>query len=112
MITPHELDELERLDREATAGPWSVAGFDSERSLVGVNGPSGYCPEIGPIHGQLTIHGNDQDGILIAEVRNALPALIAAARRAIELEATCTHLMRQVEELDRTLAEREGDPNE
>jgi len=55
-LTPPELDELERLNREATAGQWEAA-------------------------------------TLIVAMRNALPALITAARRAIELEASLKEIL-------------------
>ncbi len=69
-MTTAELDELERLEREATPGPW-------------------YCTE----HVVETLNGRvaenlktSHDTTLIAAARNALPTLIAAARENAALK--------------------------
>lgn len=82
---PVDIDRLEALDKAATAGPWSVASISNEdgygheivlsRGVCGANGRS--------------INGGDDyelfgeaDADLIAEVRTALPDLLAELRAA------------------------------
>jgi hypothetical protein len=75
-----DLDELERLEREATAGPWHV--YDDDE-LIGPNKISVVSASIDD-HGYF---GEAGDAAFVAALRNAAPALIARARRADELEA-------------------------
>jgi hypothetical protein len=79
-----DLDELERLEREATAGPWRVSPHAihyvdtaGERSDTVCK-----CYQDSPKRGEPA-----PDATFIAALRNAAPALIARARRADELEA-------------------------
>jgi hypothetical protein len=78
------LDELERLEREATAGPWSSTPSDPSQ---------GYecfwitaCPEINQEREIATVCGpqnerNTSNAALIAALRNSARELIADARR-------------------------------
>lgn len=77
------LDELERLEREATVGPWSSTPSDPSQ---------GYecfwltaCPEINQERQIATVCGpqnerNTSNAAFIAALRNAAPELIAMAR--------------------------------
>lgn len=83
------LDELERLEREATAGPWSSTPSDPSQ---------GYecfwitaCPEINQEREIATVCGpqnerNTSNAALIAALRNSARELIADARRMTFLE--------------------------
>ena len=83
------LDELERLEREATAGPWSSTPSDPSQ---------GYecfwitaCPEINQEREIATVCGpqnerNTSNAALIAALRNSSRELIADARRMTFLE--------------------------
>jgi len=64
-----KLDELKRLDAEATPGPWRDTDYGVER--VGVYGEIVEDPRMG-----------EPDRALIAAARNALPALLAVAEAA------------------------------
>lgn len=77
-LSPASLSHLESLLAKATLGPWSHGHYD-----VAVQGPDWPVFETvsGPIAQQ------DADIALTIALRNAAPALIAAARRVQELEA-------------------------
>lgn len=78
------LDELERLEREATEGPWSSTPSDPSQ---------GYecfwltaCPEINQEREIATVCGpqnerNTSNAVFIAALRNAARELIAEAKR-------------------------------
>lgn len=70
-----DLDELERLEREATPGPWEWYGISLKAGRVEVLGP-GESDSFG--YGTIDVADADQD--LIAAARNALPELIAELR--------------------------------
>lgn len=80
----YDLDELERLEKLATPGPWSTAPDDDNRSRSqGVwAGPGGPWDE--PIiKTDSGVYPPDQvDADLIVAARNALPALIRDLRAA------------------------------
>jgi hypothetical protein len=83
-----DLDELERLEREATAGPWQPDN-EHRNVLRDVEGYSLLTTDR-PSYGTQSEFGaftQDEDAAFIAALRNAAPALIARARRADELEA-------------------------
>lgn len=83
-MTPSQLDELERLEREATPGEWRAGAVEKDAIFIrhdeGLAGPGGE---------RVLLRANKHyphaiDVEFIAAARNALPALLAAAR---ELEA-------------------------
>lgn len=108
-LTPAELDDLERLHREAFRAPWVSRTFEIECPCPNGEdcGDSHTCEEVEapeeypadsehpaePGHGQCVVQidvpGLEQfarsNGQLIAAARNALPRLIAAAREAERL---------------------------
>jgi hypothetical protein len=75
-----DLDELERIEREATAGPWRVNTFHPNSVLSESRRCVAKCVSVAS-------PGGEEDATFITAIRNAAPALIARARRADELEA-------------------------
>lgn len=105
------LDELERLERAATPGPWASFA-DTPEPLYGVASIAGdrntaiieICCE--PAHDE-----RSADMALIAAARSALPALIRIARAAMELSEANESLERRkaaLEDLNAALAALEG----
>ena len=113
-LTPGALDEIERLEKEATPERWTVA-----RELDAGRGRCVGCGEMRHIRvstpAQYSASGTrtitpaqrDADAALIAALRNAAPALIASARElermreriaTIADEATGPHPVQSVEE--------------
>lgn len=80
-----DLDELERLEREATPGPWEWNGIAIEAGRTDV-----LAPGESNSFGYGTIHIAEEDQDLIAALRNAAPTLIAelrvARKRIAEIE--------------------------
>lgn len=71
-----DLDELERLEREATEGPWyPLVGHPY--LFANMRGPEPWHHDI---VGRFDYH-SEKDRALIAALRNAAPELIAMARR-------------------------------
>lgn len=101
MTTPlstTDLDELERLEREATPGPWRECGHDRGGCI---------CGQVWSEHGQSSLvlkpdcgdevpvpdaKHKTANAALVAATRNALPALLAAARRLEQLESAMHYL--------------------
>lgn len=81
-MTDDDLTNLERLDRAATPGPWESGSSTCCPDMGWVDGPAGkgtVCPQY---QGTKTTHTMDAyDAELIAEMRNALPALLTEVRR-------------------------------
>jgi len=75
-----DLDALEALEQAATPGPWRVEPFDDDPRELAICGPVGVKGAIVATDVPLL----PADAALIAAVRNVLPALIAAARAALE----------------------------
>lgn len=65
------LDELKRLERESSSGPW--------KSYHPRNDP----PEVATKHSVFTVTTSDADARFIAEIRNASPVLIEALETII-----------------------------
>lgn len=80
---PTILDELERLEREATEGPWTSDGSDIRHCAV--NAPDDKPTGVGRFYGV-----SYSDAALIALSRNALPALLRLARAMAESAKTNT----------------------
>jgi hypothetical protein len=74
-----KIDELERLERAATPGPWGVVTDGKFGKELQVQPPSGvtYICECG-----WDFPDNRADAEFIAAARNALPALLRVARAA------------------------------
>ena len=89
-----DLDALEKLEQEATAGSWRVSPHATH--YVDTTGERSdtvcKCYQDSPKRGEPV-----PDAALIAALRNAAPALIARARRADELEAEVKSLLELVE---------------
>lgn len=93
--TREELEELRRLEAEATPGPWVSHLRDDQ------DAPAAIADAQGLIDGRPTAiamcprYGLEQwrrDSAWIVATRNALPSLLAAAERALELEDRCRQL--------------------
>jgi hypothetical protein len=87
-----DLDELERLEREATAGPWSVNPHRPDSVLAESRRCVAKCVSVAS-------PGGEEDATFITAIRNAAPALIARARRADELEAENARLLEGLEQV-------------
>lgn len=79
-LTPAELDELERLEKEASPGEWEAvfvpqADLEQDWVIQSTTALRWYAEVI-----------QEPDALLIASARNALPRLIAMAREAVRLE--------------------------
>jgi len=92
MTDPLDLDELERLEKAATPGPWSFKGtgglhMDGARDGWMVEGPHNgkRWPRIARDAAPYRERG--ENPALIAALRNAAPALIAEIRRLREENA-------------------------
>ncbi len=81
-LDPATIEELERLEREATAGPWEFQD-DGE-------GDSWWNDEAGNKLTDSPLDLEYSDEQLLIALRNAAPQLIAAARRVAELEELAT----------------------
>lgn len=87
ILTTEKLDELERLLEQATPGDWEWYKSNSYNRIGLANS---YCEIIYPVKysdGHPGIEWrNDADAKLILASRNALPALIAAARKGLDAD--------------------------
>jgi hypothetical protein len=99
-----DLDELERLEREATAGPWRVNTFHPNSVLSESRRCLAKCISFAS-------PGGEEDAALIAALRNAAPALIARARRADELEAVLPALIDLLKTRIADMEARHDNPN-
>ena len=91
-LTPERLAELKALEKAATPGPW-VTRFDGAVYREVVRGEVPVCE-----------HASREEAALIAALRNAAPALIAAAEGRDELRAL---LVRAGEAMERRKAFKE-----
>ena len=91
MTDPAWIDELERLEKAATAGPWldrptprGPDGWATCQAVVGTggNGNTIYATPSGGVFPAC-------DKALLIALRNAAPALIAAARREAKMREAC-----------------------
>jgi hypothetical protein len=95
-----DLDKLERLEREATAGPWYKHAPNS--GLYTDADQEGHDAALILSHGiGAGYMKRDEDAAFIAGIRNAAPALVARARRADELEAENASLLELIERYER-----------
>lgn len=87
-MTNEELDRLQELSDKATPGPWELWTSNSNRRISGPDGvDGGVLYGITPKDGTSDLVGEPADLELIPAARNAMPDLIAAARRLNALEA-------------------------
>lgn len=91
-----DLDELERLEKAATPGPWASEGYggfytehpdhqkaDNGSGWRGASNSLGHCAD-----GEYVDNINaTNDAELIVAFRNSAPALISLAREALEMRA-------------------------
>lgn len=77
-ITEEQLAELERLEREATPGPWLV---EDKRGWWRVRGPGGVAFDDGSACNEYNAECDADTRDLIVAARNALPQLLAEVRR-------------------------------
>lgn len=95
-LTPADLDALEALEAKATAAPWSVHSSD----VWSGDGETPLQPlyrairESGSRAPRLSEYQEDDNSAFIAALRNAAPALIAAARRAEQLREALQEIAR------------------
>lgn len=78
-ITATELDELERIAKLATPGPWRV----DEDGDLRAGGPAAYLRSLATLYAPIVDDDdsrNDADVAFIAAARDALPRLIAQVR--------------------------------
>ena len=96
------LDELERLEKAATPGPWRVEKPARGR-LYGIG--RHMAPEVTP-----RCIDKGADAWLIAEARNALPALLRVARaaRALYADWTTEAMREEAQEMRAALAALEA----
>lgn len=85
MLTDEQIAELERLDREATPGPWDVEGVSFDEDGNEVLMPYGLCGPSGATiwssgSGEYT-HPDMSTARFVASARTAVPALVAEVRR-------------------------------
>jgi hypothetical protein len=80
------LDELERLLKAGTPGPWKI---DGDKASPDIFGPEGWAVALGECSQNCGyIHWNNlADADLIVAAINALPGLIESARRVEEMRA-------------------------
>ena len=86
----HLLDQIDRLDQEATKGPWAVGGKSADGfTFFGEK----YCDCCQPgegSYGDLIGEAPEKDAEFIALARTALPQLAAVIRRLRECAQTLT----------------------
>ena len=95
MTTPAWIEELERLEKAATPGPWELDGYMPNSEIgcaVQIIGPAGVLFESSNCATRMTDYEADEHGTnywdagsrpnfaFVAALRNAAPALIALAR--------------------------------
>lgn len=100
-LTSELLAELERLEGEATAGPWSWDKRASNGAAPILAAPKSWLGSPRQVAKMLFAHGSEdpevhQNARLVAALRNAAPELLATCRQVEELKA----------ELDREREER------
>lgn len=90
-ITTEAIDEIERLEREATAGPWNECGHDRGGCQCGMVWSPDLVVAVTSRHDEdmpnPTIEAVKANAALIAALRNHAPALIRAAREAERMRA-------------------------
>ncbi len=85
--TAAELEELRRLEREATPGPWDTYRIDSDTfcaiDVIATKGDDPHPPVVVFLEHEDYSEGcaNEGDHDLIVAMRNALPALLDAAEQ-------------------------------
>jgi len=91
-----DLNELEKLEKAATSGPWKWRKFGTEMLLCADHGPRFILISGGHTRNERGVldpmTGKEPVSALIAELRNAAPALIRIARAAkeyVEYEIEC-----------------------
>jgi hypothetical protein len=93
-LTPETLDELERLDREATPGPWGYKAGILKHYAFSLDEGEDFGVSLQELHWRdgraVPAASNAQ---LLPAMRNALPALIAAARERDRIVARIHRLI-------------------
>ena len=82
-MTPADVDELEALEKAATVGPWKVSTTQENNLEVRTTSAGHGYLDVCAITPWLGHH--EQNAALIVALRNAAPALIAAARKRYHL---------------------------
>lgn len=88
-----DLDELERLEKAATPGPWTATSVHWGGSTIRIH-PEG--DSVGPWGKFSNCLSSFADHDLSAATRNALPAIIAELRAARE----CTYILKWASDCD------------
>lgn len=95
-MTPVDIDKLKELLSRATPGPWVAieaismkycSAVEYRSDVPGLSQTVCQVREDGPLVGASRLSEQNANACLIAEMRNALPALIAKAERVDALEA-------------------------
>jgi hypothetical protein len=92
VLTGEEINEIARLDREATAAPWFIEGAHMDYAIMGNQTGSKDGWAIAENVVDLDARRKDadrqkRDADLILALRNAAPSLLAAARLALDARA-------------------------
>lgn len=96
-----DLEALERLEAEATPGPWEVWSSNSHLRLTRPGGPDGgVCSAMVASDGVPVLAVRRSNIELIAALRNAARQLIADAKRLRDLRAYLLHTLSNCEGLN------------
>lgn len=110
-LTTADLDEVEQLLQLATPGPWEFMTFHSQARdpYDGLVSTADDDPAYEPEHEQVLFCENDAQRSanweLVQKLRNAAPSLLAAARRAVELEREVADLKKKLTRAEEKYAE-------
>lgn len=89
-MTSEELDRMEELEKAATPGPWTAYPTELDNGATRIDGPepvsASWCFQVASVGSRLAPR-RDANAAFIPALRNAAPALIAAARENAKLRA-------------------------
>jgi hypothetical protein len=94
------LDYLEYLEAGATVGPWSIHALPMRSDVIWADIAGGYV---------VATPNHSADAAIIAEGRNALPALIAVARAAVKMVEAEQEFVRAYSAVDGRAADYAAD---
>ncbi len=89
-LTTEELDRMEELEKAATPGPWTAYPTELDNGATRIDGPepvsASWCFQVASVGSRIAPR-RDANAAFIPALRNAAPALIAAARENAKLRA-------------------------
>ncbi len=92
-MTPEKLDELERLLKAGTPGPWEARPMQSREQGRLACWTEIFSQNISLVHIQASKHADDEaNAALIVAAINALEELVAMGRRVAELEGALSEM--------------------